>query len=329
MPKLFLFGIALISTAVSVSGCSGGGATPSAGLSSTSTAAVRELLSPAFKKPALVAFDTQKGTLEYWPISPSGGTNPSTISGPLGIFQGYNMVANGNTVAIANYSPAEVVTYNVKTKVENTLPDPYGSPVDIAIDKKATLYALNLASVAVYKAGSSQPTELTCSYIYDAFAIAVDNEGDVFVNGYGPGGFMGVVEYPGGSKPCIKPHLRAELGYAAGIGVNPRNDDLIVVDNPNLCAGGFEGRMVIYPKPYEQRTSRRRNLNATYCAGTFRLDATSSNIFVSDSSVSAGYPIIDQRSYPAAHDEGTYTGGLSGSGDAFGGFTTIPNTLPN
>jgi hypothetical protein len=118
-------------------------------------------------------------------------------------------------------------------------------------------------------------------------------------------------------------------GYIGGIGVNPNTDALIVVDNPNLCAGGLEGRMIIYPKPYLERNSRRRNLNATYCAGGFRLSSTSSLIFVSDTTVSAGYPLIDQRTYPSAKNEGVYGAGQFGSGGAFGGFTTIPNTLPN
>jgi|HubBroStandDraft_4_1064222.scaffolds.fasta_scaffold00047_31 hypothetical protein len=285
-------------------------------------------LASALKTPALITLNTQSGSLEYWPIRSSGGTNPRTLSAPLGIYQGYGLVASGDEVAIANYNPAEIVTYNVKTKAQSIFSDPYGGPTDLAIGKNGTLYALNLINVAVFPPGSS-PSELSCSYINNGQAIAVDNEGDVFVNGYGPGGFMGVVEYPVGSQNCKKLHLRAELGYAGGVGVDPKTDALIVVDNPNLCAGGFEGRMIIYPKPYEQRTSRRRNLAANYCAGTFRLDATSSIIFVSDSTISAGFPLIDQRSYPSAKGSGVYQAGEFGSSGYFGGFTTIPNTLPN
>jgi hypothetical protein len=281
-----------------------------------------------FEKPALLTVDDGSGALEYWPISPGGGDNPQLVSPSLGVFNDYGMVANGNLVAIANFSPAQVVTYNVRTKAKKIFSDSYGGPVDIAIDKKGDLYALSLANVAVFRKGSSQPSELTCSYVSDGQAIAVDNEGDVFVNGYGAGGFMGVVEYPAGSSSCTKLHLRAERGYVGGVGVDPKNDALIVVDNPDLCAGGLEGRMIIYPKPYQQRTSRRRNLGATYCAGTFRLNSTSTVIFVSDATVSAGFPLIEQDSYPSAKFEGTYQVGPSPSGD-FGGFTTIPNTLPN
>jgi hypothetical protein len=275
------------------------------------------------KTPALIALDNQTGQLEYWPITQNGSDSPQVISGSLGVGSEYGMVGDGRVVAFANYSPAEVVTYDLRDKVQTVYNDPYGNPIDLAISKKHTLYALNLNNVAVYPRGSSQPSELTCQFVTDGVAIAVDNEGDVFVNGYGPNGFMGVVEFAAGSQTCTKPHLRAERGYAGGVGVDPKTDDLIVVDNPDLCAGGIEGRMIIYPKPYRQRTSHRRILWATYCAGTFRLDATSTHIFFADSTVSAGFPLIGQRTYPEARGSGVYQNGDPG------GFTTIPNTLPN
>jgi hypothetical protein len=313
---------------VVAAGCQGG-STPSVPGYSAAQPEARSMLAPKLKTPALITLNTQSGALEYWPIQPGGGNNPQPLSAPLGIYTGYGLVANGDVVAITIYSPAELVTYNVRTKAQKTFSDPYGSPVDLAIDKKGTLYVLNLANVAVFRAGSSTPTDISCPYVNDGVAIAADDEGDVFVNGYGAGGFMGVIEYPQGSQACKKLlRLRAERGYAGGIGVDPKTDALIVVDNPDLCAGGFEGRMIIYPKPYERGTSRRRNLNATYCAGTFRLNSTSNLIFVSDSTVSAGFPLIDQETYPAAKFEGVYQIGPSPSG-SFGGFTTIPNTLPN
>jgi hypothetical protein len=309
---------------VAATGC--GGSTPTAAGPWVGSATVREAVAPSLKKPALIAFNTQGGYLQYWTINPNGGSTPHQLSAPLGIYQGYGLAADGDVVVIANYSPAEIVTYNVKTKAQSIFTDPFGKPLDVAIDKNSAIYAMNIASVTVYRPGSSQPSQLTCSYINNAQAIAVDNEGDVFVNGYGQN-FMGVVEWKAGSQTCFKPHLRAELGYAGGIAINPKTDALIVVDNPNLCAGGLEGRMIIYPKPYEQRTSRRRNLNATYCTGSIRLDATSSIIFAADSTVSAGFPRIDQRSYPSAKGSAFY--GDYSSGHSFAGFTTIPNTLPN
>lgn len=313
---------------LALAGC-GGGTAPSFNGTSFGATATHTAIVPDFKKPALITLNTQTGELEYWPIQPGGSYVPQTISGPLGIYQSYGMAANGNVVAIANYSPAEVLTYDVKTKATNTLADPYGGPLDIAIDKHGTIYAMNIDSVAVFKSGSSQPSRLGCSqFLNDNVAVAVDNEGNVYIDGYGAS-FTGVVEFRSGSQPCRRVHLRAVRGYIGGVGVDPKTDALIVVDDPDLCAGGLEGRMIIYPKPYLERTSRRRNLGVSYCAGTFRLDATSSIVFVADATVSAGYPLIDQRSYPSAKNEGTYGAGEFSSGGYFSGFTTIPNTLPN
>lgn len=325
--RLYALRPILVFSALFITSC-GGGTTPAAGYPTTILQPYGAL-SPALKKPALITLNVHSGSLEYWPIRPKGGYNPVSFSLSLGIFTAYGLVANGDVVAIANYSPPEVVTYNVETQAKTTLTDPYGGPLDIAIDKKATIYALNTDSVAVFKAKSSQPTELTCRFITGGIAIAVDNESDVFVNGYGPDGFMGVVKYPAGSSMCKKLHLRKERGYAGGVGIDPKTDDLIVVDNPDLCAGGLEGRMLIYKRPYRRTAVRWRNLNALYCAGTFRLNSTSTLIFVSDATISAGFPLIDQRTYPRPEGTGVYGSSASGSSGNFGGFTTIPNTLPN
>ena len=318
--------IILVTVAALLAGC-GPGATPNGSGLFVPVSRGAAGVVPAFTTPALIAFDTQNGALGYWPIKRGGGRTLQSLSGPLGIYSGYAMAANGNVMIIANYSPAEVMTYNVKTKAQKTMGDPYGQPYDVAVDKKRNIYALSPGSVAVYKAGSSTPSQLTCSHISSGQAVAVDNEGDVFVNGYGPS-FMGVVEYPAGSRTCQVLHLRTELGYAGGVGIDPKTDDLIVVDDPDLCAGGIEGRMIIYPKPYKARTSIRRILGATYCAGIFRLDANSEHIFYSDSTVSAGFPLIDESRYPSAKAVGVYMNGYYSNGN-FAGFTTIPNTLPN
>jgi hypothetical protein len=54
-----------------------------------------------------------------------------------------------------------------------------------------------------------------------------------------------------------------------------------------------------------------------------RLNADSSIVYAIDQDVSGSYSYILQRSYPDGRSMGAYFGG------AAGGFTTIPNTLPN
>lgn len=318
---------ALALAAVLVAGCGGNATTPTVSGIPSETSQGTHRASAPLTTPALITFDPQTGGLAYFKIQHNGSQSLTPFTSSLGISAAYALAADGEVVIIANYSPAEIVTYNVDTKAETMMSDPYGSPYDVAVDKHGSIYAMNTANVAVYKAGSSTPTELTCSHIDTSEAIAVNNEGDVFVDGFGSK-FQGVVEYPAGSQNCTIPHLRATRGYIAGVGVDPKTDALIVVDDPDDCAGGIEGRMVIYPKPYEQRTSIRRILNATYCSGTFRLDANSTHIFYSDASVSDGIPIIDDARYPTAKWEGQYWLGYYSSQN-FSGITTIPNRLPN
>jgi hypothetical protein len=54
-----------------------------------------------------------------------------------------------------------------------------------------------------------------------------------------------------------------------------------------------------------------------------RLNADSSIVYAADQDVSGGISDILQRSYPDGRAMGVYHGGSPG------GFTTIPNSLPN
>ncbi len=291
----------------------------------TQTSAVTTNVAPAarIRTPALVALDNTSGELEYWPVHGHGSDRPRAIAS-LGIFNDEAMAGDGDTVAIANYSPPEIVRYDIDTKRTTVLSDPYGSPVDVAIDKDGSIFALGSnATVAVYQNGSPQASELTCPFLNAGIGIAVDDEGDVLVDAQGPHRFLGVVAFVGKSQTCTKLHLRSQRGSLGGIEIDPKTDDLIVLDDPSLCAGGDEGRLSVYPKPYNAKSVRLRYLAGAVCPGSFVLNATSTRIFVSDTTVSGGVALIDARSYPSGRGRATYEGGN------FGGFTTIPNTLPN
>jgi hypothetical protein len=275
-------------------------------------------------QPALISLDSQTGALEYWQIQQGGNENAVTIYTGLGIASEFGMAADGNVLAIASYSPSEIVTYDLLTEIKMIDPDPDGPPVDLAIAKGDTIYALNSASVNAYPEDRATFRMLKCQYINEGVAIAVDNEGDLFVNGYGPGSFMGVVEFPFPPSGCKTLNLKPELGTAAGVGVDPQTDDLIVVDNPGSCGGSNDARMTVYSKPYGPKTAIRSALEGLNCAGTFRLDATSSNMFVEDLTAGGAISQIDQLSYPGATNEGSY-----GGSDPPGGMTTLPNVLPN
>lgn len=298
------------------------------------TASLEHLARPQFKTPAVVAYDNQSDRLEEWPMRSSGGDAPHFISPSLGIYEATAMVADGYVVTIAEYNPAQLVSYDVSTGATTTISDPFGNPIDLAIDRESILYALHLNSVGVFRPGSSSvPQELTCSYLSTYQAVAVDNEGDVFVNGYIRNTYTGVVEFPSGSSACVALSLKKQDDtYVTGIGVDPKTDDLIVEDNPQLCAGGQEGVITVYSRPYNNRhVVAKHNLHAN-CPGAFRLNAASTKMFFSDGypeldphygQKTCEYDCIDQRSYPDARDRSLYVGGDPRV------VTTIPNALPN
>jgi hypothetical protein len=285
-----------------------------------------EDIAPALRGPALIAVDG-KGGLEYWPIDPKGGHHPQALIGGLHLGVSAGIAADGQRIAIP--SGNEVVIYDLRSGAETMLPNPYGFPADIAIDKHGALFITDFvgssSSITWYAPPSYRPHQLGCALLQDPTAIAIDNEGDIFTSQNGDN-YTGVIEFPnprrGGSQSCSELPLKPETGYEAGLAIDPKTDDLIVLDDPDECAGGVEGRMTIYAKPYRRQTGVSHDLGAN-CAGTLRLDATSTIAFVGDSTVSGGRGYILQRTYPDGKALGTYSGGSPA------GFTTIPNTLPN
>jgi hypothetical protein len=278
----------------------------------------------------LVTLNASTHVLEYWPVGPNGGKAPQPLSGALSGNPAFVGAAFGTTVVLAGQSPPSIFLYDLTSKHQRVLADPYGTPIDVAVDRGRNVYALNLAgnqgNVTWYGPSSRHPRLLACSRMGEGEAIAVDNEGDLFVNGYPPHAAAGVIEIPNPlvARPqgCMRLRLRAEPGYVAGIAVDPKTDDLIVFDNPDDCAGGYEGRMTIYPKPYDPSTATVKELNAN-CAGGLRLNAPSTLLFFGDETVSGGSGFIQQRTYPGGRGNAIYEGGN------FSGFVTIPNALPN
>jgi hypothetical protein len=322
--------VPIVTAILLLAGCTSG-ATPS---TPSTAGAVPGAFQRTLKKPVVLAFDDYSGRLEYWPISRNGGASPQLLGPRLEISNAAGMVADGDVLSIASSSPPELVTYDIDAKKESVAADPFGIPIDIAIDRNATRYVLDTGGVTVYKAESSQPYELTCGALQYADAIGVDNEGDVFINGYHPGTgeTAEVVEFAAGSSSCTKVPIKQEKSYVSGIGVDPKTDDLIIVDNVS-CAGGLEGSMRVYSRPYGKTLVRRRKLRAN-CPGPFRLDAGSTHLLFPDT---ASYPqvrgrrprpfcrtnCVTQRTYNGLREPAIYTGNLPV------GLTTIPNTLPN
>lgn len=323
-------GVALLGGCSSANSHAGASSIPGQGQMFASRYAAQAFASLGdIQTPALVGA-AQGGTLKYFPIAPHGGSKPQKLATVGGLTAPGNMVGNGQVLAIINQGPPSVFVYDIAAKHKKVFSDPFGVPVDIAIDKKANLFVLNFYSrnsgnIAMYPANSSHPKELDCKYIGEGQYIAADNEGNLYINGYDRA-FIGVVEIPNGPKGpepqnCTKLALLPEPGFPAGIAVDPKTDDLIVIDDPGECAGAEDGRMTIYPKPYKKSTGHSVDLKGN-CVAEMRLDATSSIVFASDTPDS-GPAYIIQRSYPGGRNMGSYQNG------GFFGITTLPNTLPN
>ncbi len=284
----------------------------------------------AIRTPALLVV-TPNGILKYYPIKANGGRQPIEVAKIPHVQLAASMAAHGRTLAIADQGKQSVVLYDLNTQATQVLPDPYGVPVDVAVGRNGDAYLLNqvgsLSSTVVrYPAHSRRPALLACDALVRGAAIALDDEGDVFVNGYDLRS-PGVFEFPTGpngpqSGQCTRLALQPESGYAAGIAVDPKTGDLVVVSDPGSCSGGLEGLMTIYPRPYAKRTARSAYLNGR-CIGFVRLNAASNLIFALDRTSSFAHAYVIQRAYPL------------GSGDAsyrhkyVGGFVTLPNALPN
>jgi len=283
----------------------------------------RSAVPPPLQGPVVIGAGGPTG-LEYWPASPNGGLKPTPIHGPSGLKGAYGIAADGQRLAIADST--QTIVYDLLTQHEAILPDSTGVAIDAAYGKTGTLYVASFnnqkttGDVLVYPRGA-KPYTLECSLLKIPDYIAVDNEGNVFVN---DGYLTEVIEIPvkGGCAPVkLKP---AESGYAAGVTVDPKTDDLLVLSDPDLCAGGNEGKLTIYHKPYDKVAGRSMVLGRN-CSGGVRLNADSSVVLIGDEGVAGPPSFILQHTYP----EGKQRGGYFGPGAGPAGFTTIPNSLPN
>jgi beta-propeller repeat-containing protein len=330
--------VAFIIASLVVAGCS---ATPGADqLHNTVTQSATDSMqsshdvssAPAVTSPAVIALNSNLGALEYWPMRLGVHDQPIRIS-KKGLFDGHGLVAHGHVVSFANQYPPEVIQFDVDTKTITTLPDPYGLPVDIAIGKDNSLYVANLvqsqpSNVVWYPGGAPDPQVLTCSALSYGTNVAVDNEGNLYVGGYiGQSTIAGITKIPSGPNgpdPTRCKNFDLGLGMAGmeGVVVDPKTDDLVTLTNPGGCAGGVEGRMTIFPKPYRRETGIRHVVGRN-CSFGMRLSADSKTVFILDETVDQGTSYVLQRSFPDGAPEGSYHGGEPTS------ITTIPNTLPN
>lgn len=272
--------------------------------------------------PALLGINQSTGALEAWPISSRGGA-PVIIDPNFGVTDGIAMAADGKTIFVARYHGDEVLEYNVMTGGTKILPDSYGEPIDIAIGTDKSVYIVNAGKfegIIVYPQGRNSPRLLPCNLMDSPGYVAVDNNGNVFVNGY-EGSQLLVVEIPRGGA-CRNLHLRPESSYVSGLAFDPKSGDLLVMDDPGVCAGPPGARITIYPKPYTRQNARSLSYGGS-CDAVLRLNAASTRMFFTMPTLNGG-SIVLQAALPG----GKVDGNTYNAGDTYV-ITTIPNTLPN
>src|SRR5215472_2926834 len=238
--------------------------------------------------PYLVTMNYRTGALEVWPLRHGGGSHPKAISAPLGLGLTVGLASKDEDVAIVTQHPNELALYDINNQTLRTIADPFGSPTDVAIGKDGTIYVNNVpktgTSITLYAPPQHRPVELKCGALRSSNFVAVDNENDIFIQGYGGGSSVVVAEIAAGSQTCTKLDLKQGGGYAAGIVVDPVTDDLVTLDDPDLCAGGAEGRMTVYPKPYNKATGTSRVLGFE-CSSGLRLSADSKYVYLGDTNL--------------------------------------------
>ena len=117
LPQISRLTIAL--AAVLVTGCGTNSTAPTLPNPPANSAAGEQMLrgaSPDAKSAKLIALNPANEKLEYWPIEPNGGRKLTPLSASLGVSEVTALAGDGNVVSIAVYSPAEILSYNVKTK---------------------------------------------------------------------------------------------------------------------------------------------------------------------------------------------------------------------
>ena len=283
----------------------------------------------ALRTPVLIVTNGQANAIQYWPISPEGGTHPTTIARFEEISHSTGLASDGNVIAIGIRKPAQIVFFDARTGRRSSVEDPFGKPGAIVLDKSENLFALNDTTnginVTMYPAGSNTPRQLTCATAIQAQDMAAHDEGDLIVVGY-LSAAVKAVELPNGpnglqSGKCTFLPLQVESDYVEDVTVDPKTDDLIVFHDPGFCAGPPEGRITIYPRPYDKKTAHSVDAGGTCPYGLF-LNADSHSAFFIDSPLLGGQ-VVRQVTYPGGKFITSYRGSFPAEG------VTIPNTLPN
>jgi hypothetical protein len=200
-----------------VAGCSGSSGSVGPGQSTSLTPSshqqpgMRVLPGPAVAGPIVVPLVVHRDNLvRGWPTSKRRKKRHEIL-----------FVADETNSAVDMYDPRKA-----NPSPEGSITDGIDVPIQIAVDKKGTLYVANLGNgtITEYKKGSSSPSVTLSTGLHEPYGLAVDSKGNVFASNLGNNTIVGYEA--GGTAPFETIGFSSE-GQAVGMGTDG-NDNLWV-----------------------------------------------------------------------------------------------------
>jgi hypothetical protein len=188
------------------------------------------------------------------------------------------------------FKPRDISPYRV-------LDDSGNTPIGVAVDAGGTVYVANIepGNITVYAPGQTEPEETLTNDVLEApFFLAVDEAGDIFVDGLechepcsGPQPVI-VGEYPAGSTQMTQ--LNIDIGFPGGVAIDQKGD--LLIDDQETSQ--HRSQLDVFP-PGKTKPS------ITFPLGTYSVDITTFALNPGEQSLyvanyTQGY--VQELSYP-------------------------------
>jgi hypothetical protein len=203
-----------------VAGCSGNSGSLAPGQSSSLTPSytvkpgMRVLPGPAVMGPTIVPIVAlRSNAVRGWPSSKKRKKRHEIL-----------FVGDESTNAVDMFDPNKA-----NSSPEGSITDGIDVPIQVAVDKKSTLYVANLSNntVTEYPKGSTSPSVTLSSGLDGPYGLAVDSKGDVFVSNLNNNTIVG---YKAGATSPFETIGFTSEGQAVGMGTDAKDNLWVACD---------------------------------------------------------------------------------------------------